>query len=83
MGRHAGAVGFALYLDLLEGLKTQDRDYDVDVLLLYDEETERTKIIQTVKELTDDGKSVSAQKAVPHKLRSRQLVDLRKGRCAE
>ena len=77
MGRSARAVGFALYLDLLEDLQRESRDCDVDVLLLYDEKTPVERIVDTVAALTGKGKSVSAQKTLPDSLRFRERVDLR------
>ena len=77
-GRKSGAIGFALYLDLLEQLKTENSDYDVDVLLVYDDETGSKTVAEKVDELIKCGKTVSAQKAVPEKLRYKELVDLRR-----
>lgn len=77
MGRSGGAVGFALYLDLLEDLGRTERDRDVDVLLLYDEEDAALAARET-KRLIGEGKSVSAQKAIPEKLRYGQILDMRK-----
>lgn len=76
MGKRSDAVGFALYLDLLEDLQTQSREYDVDVLLLYSERTDPQTLANAVQALTAQGKSVSAQKAVPPNLRSREVVCL-------
>ena len=77
MGRKAGAVGFALYLDLLEELNTVKSGYDVDMLLLYDEKTDMEAIIRKSRELTDSKKCVSVQKAIPPKMRYREILDLR------
>ncbi len=77
MGRSGGAVGFALYLDLLEDLGRTERDRDVDVLLLYDEEDAALAARET-KRLIGEGKSVSAQRAIPEKLRYGRVLDLRK-----
>ena len=79
MGRRSGAVGFALYLDLLEELQAQKDSYDVDVLLLSDASTDLEEITSAVAELTCDGQCVSVQKAIPDGLRYRRLMDLRKG----
>lgn len=79
MGRNAGAIGFALYLDLLEQLPSERSGYDVDVLLLYDPDTDPRMLAQKIRLLTAEGKTVSAQKVVPPKLRHRECVDLRKG----
>ena len=79
MGKKGGAVGFALYLDLLEELSSKGSDYDVDVLVLYSSSTPIAVLTETVNRLTAEGKCVSAQKTVPHQLRYRSLVDLTKG----
>ena len=76
--RKAGAVGFALYLDLLEQMPAEDADYDVDVLLLYDAAADKTAVAKIVAELTAQGKTVSTQKSIPQKLRYRQLLQLTK-----
>ena len=78
MGRKAGAIGFALYLDLLEGLTGNTPAYDVDVLVLYDALTPTASVTATVSALRAEGKTVSAQRAIPEKLRYATLCDLRK-----
>ena len=78
MGRRSGAVGFALYLDLLEDLQKQENLYDIDTLILYNEETAPAAIAKAVQILTEEGTYVSAQKSIPEKLRYRRLMDLRK-----
>lgn len=76
--RRAGAVGFALYLDLLEQLNREKKAYDVDVLLLYTEKDSSAAVSQAVATLTAQGKTVSAQKQIPAKLRYRELLRLGK-----
>ena len=76
--RKAGAIGFALYLDLLEQLPAERSAYDVDVLLLYEPGDDKAALAQAVRTLTDQGKTVSAQKRIPEKLRYRQCVTLTK-----
>lgn len=78
LGRRAGAVGFAVYLDLLEQLPAEDADYDVDVLLLYGPDADILTVAKAVAELTGQGKTVSTQKSIPQKLRYRQLLQLSK-----
>jgi ATP phosphoribosyltransferase regulatory subunit len=79
MGRRAGAVGFALYLDLLEDLQATANEFDVDVLLLYDEKTPVKTLVAQMNALTADGKLVTAQRAVPETLRYRGVCDMREG----
>lgn len=83
MERKAGAIGFALYLDLLEQLPAQKNGYDVDVLLVYSPAADPAAVCKTVERLTAAGKTVSAQKCIPPKLRCRELVELGKeeGSC--
>lgn len=79
MGRKGGAVGFAIYLDLLEELEAERKEHDVDVLVLYDEFTPSALLAETVRSLVAAGSCVSAQKAIPRNLRYRSLRDCRKG----
>ena len=79
MGRKARAVGFAIYMDLLERLSDAPRPYDVDTVLLYDESADVTALSQAIRLLTESGKSVTAQKAVPDKLKYRQLFRFQEG----
>ena len=74
LGKDGGAIGFAVYLDLLERLNRQQRDYDVDALLLYGDDTDMTALAQTVRMLTMNGQSVKAQRSNTGKLSYRQLL---------
>ena len=78
MGRKSGAIGFALYLDLLEGLPHPAPACDVDVLVLYDSRTPAEAVTEKVEALRAEGKTVSAQRSIPEKLRYAALCDLRK-----
>ena len=74
MGHRAGAIGFALYLDLLEQLPQTHQDYDVDVLLIARPEANPAQIARTVQAITAGGETVSVQAAIPDDLRFRRLV---------
>ncbi len=76
LNRKSGAIGFAVYLDLLEQLTSQERGYDVDVLLIYSDAVSVESVCERVEQLTGEGKSVSAQRVVPEKLRYRELIQL-------
>lgn len=60
-GKKSGAVGFAVYLDQLSRLMTNDDEYDVDVLLLYNKDDDLSLLAKTVKSINDQGRSVCAQ----------------------
>ena len=78
MGRSQGAVGFALYLDRLDQLRSPRLEWDVQVLLLYENETPAAAVAAAVQKLRAEGRSVSAQKAVPPKLRYQECIRLNK-----
>ncbi len=78
MGKGAGAIGFAVYPDLLEGAEPEE--YDVDTVLLYSADDSTEEVHKAVGELTSGGISVSAQKKVPEKLKYRRIVRLGEGK---
>ncbi len=77
MSRKGGAIGFAVYLDLLERIYEDSNSFDVDTVLLYDEGAELCNVNNAVKKLSEQCDSVIAQKAKPEKLRYKRLVRLR------
>ena len=79
MGRKAGAIGFAVYLDLLELLDTHENEYDTDILLLYEEGADVCELMHAVTVLAKNGTRVLAQKTVPDGIRYRQLLNYRNG----
>jgi ATP phosphoribosyltransferase regulatory subunit len=82
-GKTSGAIGFAVYIDLLERFETTKRAYDVDVLLLYDDAAETETLAETIRTLVDRGRSVRAVKGTngtPENIKYRQLVTLLNGR---
>jgi ATP phosphoribosyltransferase regulatory subunit len=74
-GRTSGAVGFAVYLDMLEGLG-EVWEYDVDTLILYSHATNPKKVADTVNSLISKGETVRAETSVPEKLKYKTLVDI-------
>ena len=80
MGRKAGAIGFAVYLDLLEGFQKQKTEYDIDTLILYDEKTDLEQLSKTVNAWIATGKSVRVQQESQQgKIRCKEVLDLRGG----
>ena len=75
LSRSSGAVGFAVYLDVLEGLSTLD-EYDVDTLVLYSDKTRLSKINETVKKELSRSQRVRTEKKIPEKLKYKTLVDI-------
>ncbi len=65
MGRKAGAIGFAVYLDELERVAPEEAGLDADVLLLYEEGIPPEDICREIRELTRTGKRVLVQPSAP------------------
>ena len=74
MGRKSGAVGFAVYIDLLEQLQKTKKDYDVEVLLIYNDCDDKMKVKNEIKKYIEVGKTVSAQKQVTDNIRYKEIV---------
>ncbi len=75
MNSSARAIGFALYLDLLERFE-EENYFDVDVLLVYSEGDSIAEIDSAVSRLTADGKTTFAAKDIPAKLRYKEMMRL-------
>lgn len=77
--RQAGAIGFAVYLDILEQYAPGGTEYDVDTLLVYDEGCSIAEIEAKAKELTGCGESILLQRQIPPGIRCRQIITMKKG----
>ena len=78
MGKAAGAVGFAIYLDMLEEISAPAREYDVDTLIVYGEKCDTGELLSLKNKLISEGERVSLQKAIPELLRYKKIIKLDK-----
>lgn len=76
MGKKSKSVGFGVYMDQIERLGRNERRYDVDLLLLYDDQTDLTSLCEAVNSLTETNVNVMVQKQIPDKLKYRLLARL-------
>ena len=72
MGKHTGAIGFAIYMNTLDLYFEDKNDYDVDILITYDETADLAALTRTVKMLTGGGRSVRVQKDSDGSLKCRE-----------
>ena len=77
MGKKGGAIGFAVYLGILDQLRRKERENDADFLLLYDETTPLPLVKRKRDELLAAGGSVSVQRSLSGNYR--EVIDLRGG----
>lgn len=73
MGRSGGAIGFAVYMNLLERLEGPTERYDADVLLLYDDRTPASRVLQEAESCRRAGRSVRVERTVPEGLSFRTV----------
>ena len=73
-GKKTEAIGFAVYLDRLERYAADTDVYDVDVLVLYDNDTDVQKIIDTVEQFKSEGKTVRAANLLDKSVSYKELV---------
>ena len=74
MGKNADAIGFAVYLDLLERFESAEKEYDVDTLLLYEDGVDTAALAKAAQMLTDNGQSVLVQKKNTGNVKYKQLL---------
>ncbi len=79
MGRTSGAIGFALYLDLLERMDAESNDYDIDTVLLYTEDTDPLTLTKAVEDISKEA-SVLVATSKPKSISYRKLLTISEGR---
>jgi ATP phosphoribosyltransferase regulatory subunit len=65
MGKASGAIGFAVYLDLLAELYGDEDEYDADVLVLYDGATDPCKLLGLTDGLVREARALRREKRYP------------------
>ena len=76
MGKKSGAIGFAVYLDLLDEFDEDDSEYDCDVFLLYKENTPIGDVAKKADELTLGGKRVRCGMTMPSGVSFKETVEI-------
>ena len=76
MGKSGQAIGFAVYMDQLERYERAEKEFDVDVLLLYRENVDSITVSGEANELRKNGLSVRVERTVPAGLRYRMLREV-------
>ncbi len=72
MGKHMGAIGFAMYMNFLDLYFDRGSDYDVDILITYDEKADPAALLRMVNTLRGGGRSVRVQCRDDGSIRSRE-----------
>lgn len=83
MERSTGAIGFAIYFDEIEKLTHAHPDYDVDILLMYDDSCTLADLHHAIRELSVKGRSVVVHRNIPDDLRYRSLYIMKNGKAVQ
>lgn len=83
IGKKSGAIGFAVYLDVLSTLSNPQAEYDTDTLLIYEDGESVLNINRAIAHLSAQGDRVSAQRKIPEKFKYKRLVKLCGGEITE
>ncbi len=76
MGRRSGAIGFAVYLGMLEQYEAAARGYGIDTVILYEAGTPLSAISSLADRSIAEGASVLALAALPEGLKYRKLIKI-------
>ncbi len=80
MKKEGRAIGFAVYLDLLERLDEETPAFDADVMLLYDTAASAAEISTAVSGFQNENKTVFAASKPTGRIKAKEVYRLEKGR---
>ncbi len=75
MNKKSRAIGFAVYLDELSKLKSDKKEYDVDIAVEYGDAPNK-QVLEVVDKLIKQGNSVLAEKQISKDVRYKQIIKL-------
>ena len=76
MGKKSKAIGFAVYLDVLQRFGKKENEYDYDFVLLKDKNTDPAEIIRNVEAISENGSNVIVLSSVPDTIKYKGLINL-------
>ena len=79
MGRSGCAIGFAVYMNLLELMEDQDTAFDADVLLLYHDKDPASDVFREAERYRRAGESVRVERQTPEGLSFRTVRKVGEG----
>lgn len=82
MGKHSRAIGFAIYLDMLQDLKGEENAFDVDTVILHDGTVDTVRLTAAAEEAAKTG-SVLVTGTLPQGRNWKRLIRFEKGEAAE
>lgn len=78
MGRKAKAIGFAIYVDLLQGLYSREQEQSVDTLILHDGTVDTAVLTAVAEEAAKNG-TILVTRSLPERRSYKALIRFEKG----
>ncbi len=76
MGKNCKAIGFAIYPDEFDRIFAVNKEYDVDVVIQYSDNSDKSKILDKIQELYSNGKTATAVKEIPPRLTYKEKIQI-------
>ncbi|MBQ5911319.1 MAG: ATP phosphoribosyltransferase regulatory subunit [Clostridia bacterium] len=76
LGKNSGAVGFAVYMDLLSYLNKDNDRFDADILLVYDKNTPAQEVFKVANDLRTKGNRVFVSSAVCKNIKYKKMITM-------
>lgn len=76
-GKNMGAIGFAVYLDLLNLFSNEPTKTDCDLLVIYDESVDTVKLLSEVQRFVASGKRVMTSNGENSGISASEILDMR------
>lgn len=76
-GKNMGAIGFAVYLDLLNLFSNEPTKTDCDLLVIYDESVDTVKLLSEVQRFVASGKRVMTSNGENSSISASEILDMR------
>lgn len=78
MGKASSAIGFAVYLDMLERHGSSDTDFSYDMVILQGEDSNPAEIISTAQALSEKGLNVIVLKSLDGQIKYKSIIKFTK-----
>lgn len=72
------AIGFAIYLDVLDRFFDEKKKYDVETLILYNENSDLSTLAKLIAEFNKEGRSFMVQKTPPSHILYKEIIKIDK-----
>lgn len=79
LGKKGRGIGFALYMNEINRIKRERKEIDVDIAILYDENSSIADITSAVNSFKDEGKTVFAAREISDEVKAAEIYTLRSG----